>query len=185
VLLYRARPLFLQVSPVAGAIVAGIVGVAGVAVVLVGLTRAWRMAPAALAVAAAISFAVIPYATLASSADSTVRQLAERVRAVKTSDEIVGTYGVFVRNLIFYSHVKQFDIVHDQHLMDWLATSPRALLVLRTTDADRLQRERGLELERLATYRYFDEGRMRLGTILWPDPATHLEDVALVRVIRR
>jgi 4-amino-4-deoxy-L-arabinose transferase-like glycosyltransferase len=185
VLLYRARPLFLEVSPDVGAGVAGAVGLGGVAVVIVSLTAAWRMAPAILALAAAISFAAIPYATLPSSADSTVRQLAERIRALKSPDEAVGTYGVFVRNLVFYSHTKQTDIVHDQHLMDWLASTPKALLVLRTTDADRLQRERGLQFEGLATYRYFDEGRMRVGTVLWPDPATYQEEVALVRVIRR
>jgi hypothetical protein len=81
--------------------------------------------------------------------------------------------------------VKQTDIIHDQHLMDWLAATPKALVVLRTTDADRLVRERGLTFERLATLRYFDEGRMRVGTILWPDPSAHQEDVALVRVLDR
>jgi 4-amino-4-deoxy-L-arabinose transferase-like glycosyltransferase len=184
-LLYRARPLFLHVSPSTGAVVATIVAAAGLGVILISLTRAWRLAPAALGLATAIAFASLPYATLASSRDSTVRHLANAVRAARAPDEELGTYGVFVRNLIFYSHVKQTDIIHDQHLMDWLAATPKALVVLRTTDADRLVRERGLTFERLATLRYFDEGRMRVGTILWPDPSAHQEDVALVRVLDR
>lgn len=184
-LLFRARPLFLDVSPAVGAGVATVVGAAGLGVIVMSLTGAWRLTPAALAVAAGVAFAAIPYATFPAAANATVTQLAARVRAARLPDEALGTYGVFVRNLIFYSHLKQTDIVHDQHLLDWLAATPRALLVLRTTDADRLTREHGLVFERLATLRYFDEGRMRVGTILWPDPAAHLEDVTLVRVTRR
>jgi 4-amino-4-deoxy-L-arabinose transferase-like glycosyltransferase len=183
-LVYRAQPLFLHVSPLMATVAAGIVGVAGVLVVAVSLTRAWRVAPAALAVAAAAAFALLPYATLAPAGESTVRQLADRVRRVKAADEAVATYGVFVRNLVFYSHVQQTDIIHDRHLLDWLAATPKALLILRATDADRLTREHGLSFDRLATFRYFDEGRLRIGTLLWPDPATHQEDVALVRVTR-
>jgi 4-amino-4-deoxy-L-arabinose transferase-like glycosyltransferase len=184
VLLYRARVLFLNVSPEVGAVVAAIIAAAGVSVMVVSLTRAWRVAPGALAVAAAVCFAALPYATLAAPSDSTVKQLADRVRALKSPDEAVGTYGVFVRNLIFYSHVKQTDIIHDEHLMDWLAATPKALLVLPTAEADRLQREHSVRFERLATFRYFDDGRLRVGTLLWPDPTTQQDEVALVRVVR-
>jgi 4-amino-4-deoxy-L-arabinose transferase-like glycosyltransferase len=183
--LFRARPLFLNVSPTIGAAVAIGIGAAGLGVIAISLTGAWRVAPGGLAMAAAVAFAAIPYATFPPTGNSTVTQLADRVRTAKAPDEALGTYGLFVRNLIFYSHVKQTDIIHDQHLMDWLAATPKALLVLRTTDADRLAREHGLTFERLATLRYFDEGRMRVGTVLWPDPAAHQEDVTLVRVIRR
>jgi hypothetical protein len=184
VLLYRARILFVNVSPDAGAVVAVLIAVAGGTVMVISLTRAWRLAPGALAVAAAVCFATLPYATLAAPSDSTVKQLADRIRALKRPDDAVGPYGVFVRNVLFYSHVKQTDIIHDEHLLDWLAATPKAILVLPTTEADRLEREHSLQLERLATFRYFDEGRLRVGTLLWPDPTAHQDEVALVRVIR-
>jgi 4-amino-4-deoxy-L-arabinose transferase-like glycosyltransferase len=184
-LLYRAQPLFLDVSRTTTIVTAAFIAVCGAVVLLISVTGAWRTAPAALAVAAALTFAVLPYGALAASQDATVRRLATAVRAARTSGEEVATYKVFVRNLVFYSGIKQTDLVHDDHLRDWLATTPRGLLVLRATDAARFAREHGARFEPLTTLPYFDEGGLRARTLLWPDPARDLEEVVLVRVTAR
>jgi 4-amino-4-deoxy-L-arabinose transferase-like glycosyltransferase len=179
-LLYRAQPLFINVSALNTMVVAGIVAVAGLAVVVVSLTGAWRSGPGMLAVAAAITFAALPYAALPSAADATVVQMAERVKAAYQGESI-GTYKVFVRNLVFYTGLKHTDIINDGHLKDWLTKNPRALIVMSSTEADRLAAD-GLAMQRIAELPYFNDGVIKVRTLLWPDPVTDLETVVLVRI---
>lgn len=181
VLVYRARPLFLHVAEFNTMVTAGVIVGVGVLVVLVSLTAAWRSAPGVLALATAVSFAVLPYGTLAAAEDSTVRQLADRVRQAYQPGDAIGTYQVGVRNLVFYSRLKTTDIIHDEHLTDWLAKHPRALLVLGASDAARLEGG-GLAMQRLATIPYFNEGGIKARMLLWPDPATDVESAVLVRI---
>jgi 4-amino-4-deoxy-L-arabinose transferase-like glycosyltransferase len=183
VLLYRAQPLFLNVSPVATWVAAGVVGVGGLAVILVSFSGGWRSAPGLLALVTALSFAVLPYGVLAPAGESAVVRMAEHVKAHAGSDASIGTYRVFVRNLVFYTGRKHTDIVHDQHLHDWLAATRRALVVMSKADADRLAAG-GLAMERLAAVPYFNEGSIKVRTLLWPDPALDLETVVLVRIDR-
>ena len=181
-LLYRAQPIFLDVPPTTTIAAAAVIALGGAIVVLIAATSAWRAAPAALAVAAAIAFAILPYGALASSHDATVRRLATMVRNARQNDEAIGTYKVFVRNLVFYTGLKQTDLIHDAHVIDWLSTTPRTLLIMRTADAARLESEHGVRFEKLAALPYFDEGGLRVRTLLWPDPARDIEEVVLVRV---
>lgn len=181
-LLYRARALFLNVSEPLTLAVAGGVGLAGVAVVSVSLTAAWRAAPAVLAAAAALSFAMLPYGTLSAPADATVRQMARAIHQLRDPAEQIGTYKVFVRNLVFYTGIKNTDLVHDDHVAEWMRTTARGLIVMKSLDAHRLERARGLTLQRLVALPYFDEGGLRVRTLLWPDPRQDLETVVLVRV---
>jgi 4-amino-4-deoxy-L-arabinose transferase-like glycosyltransferase len=181
-LVFRARSLFLNVAELNSIIVACVVALGGLAVVVVSLTAAWRSAPGVLAFAAALSFAVLPYGVFAGAQDSTVMQMATRVLQARGAEAIpIGTYQVFVRNLVFYTGVKHTDIIHDEHLFEWLKQHPRALLVMSREDADRLE-AKGLALQRLATLPYFNEGVIKLRQLLWPNPAEDLETVMLVKV---
>lgn len=181
VLLYRAQPLFLNLAPLNTLIVAGIVGVMGGAVLLISLTSAWRSAPGLLAFATALAFSVLPYGILSDAEASTVVQMANRVRAEYRDGDAIGTYQVFVRNLVFYTGLKHTDIINDEHLEEWLGTHDRALVVLPGADADRLE-GRGLAMQRLAELPYFNDGAIRVRMLLWPDPATDLETAVLVRI---
>ena len=183
-LVYRAQPLFLDVAPGTTMTVATIIGVWGALVVLVALTSS-RLAPVVLALAAAIAFASLPYGALAASSQSSVRRMAAAVRDARKGNEEVGTYKVFVRNLVFYSGVKQTDLIHDEHLLEWLARTGGGLVVLRAADAARLEHDHQLTFERLAAMPYFDEGGIRVRTLLWPDRERDVEEVLLARVTRR
>jgi 4-amino-4-deoxy-L-arabinose transferase-like glycosyltransferase len=184
ILLYRARSLFLNVSDTNTLVVSVLIGIAGFAVVVVGLSGAWRSAPGLLAFATALSFAVLPYGVIAAADDSTVMQMALRVREAHARDQpAIGTYKVFVRNLVFYTGLKHTDIIHDEHLHDWLMRNPRALIVMSEADASRLEAG-GLQMQRLGALPYFNEGGIKLRTILWPDPDTDLDTVVLVRIDR-
>jgi 4-amino-4-deoxy-L-arabinose transferase-like glycosyltransferase len=183
-LLYRASPLFLNVSDVNTMIAAAVIGAGGLAVIIVSLTSGWRSAPGLLAFATALGFAVLPYGVVAASADSTVVEMAARVKQAHAGQDLaIGTYKVFVRNLVFYTGLAHTDIIHDEHLQQWLAKHPRALLVMSSEDADRLEAG-GLVMQRLGALPYFNEGGIKLRMLLWPDPETDLERVVLVRIDR-
>lgn len=182
-LLYRAQPLFLNVPSLNTFVVAGVIALAGLVVVIVSFTSGWRSAPGVLALSTAITFAVLPYGVLSDAEHSTVVQMAHRVRDAYRPGDAVGTYQVFVRNLVFYTGLKQTDIIHDEHLEDWLAGHERTLVVMQAEDADRLERG-GLAMERLGELPYFNEGGLRVRMLLWPDPATDIEKVVLVRIDR-
>ncbi|HUE87696.1 MAG TPA: glycosyltransferase family 39 protein [Vicinamibacterales bacterium] len=182
-LLYRAQPLFLNVSALNTYVVAGLIAAAGLAVVVVCFSSGWRSAPGLLAFAAAVAFAVLPYGVLSDAQDSTVVQMADRVRAAYRAGDAIGTYGVFVRNLVFYTGLKHTDLIHDEHLTEWLTNHERALVVMQAADADRLEAD-GLKMQRLGELPYFNEGGIRVRMLLWPDPATDLDTAVLVRIDR-
>lgn len=182
IMLYRARVLFLNVPQAATLTGAILAALGGGAVVSINLTRAWRATLGMLAVAAAVAFAVLPYAALSSAENSPVYEMARLVREARSGDEAIGTYKVFVRNLVFYTRLKHTDLIHDEHVVDWLGKNPRALIVMPTADAGRLERERGIELTRLHERTYFDEGGIRVRMLFWPDRERDLQTVVLVRV---
>ena len=178
-LLYRVKPLLINVNPSYATGAAIVVGVCGVAVIVVSLSRGWRASPVMVAIAAALTFPALQFGGLSSGGDDTVRQMARLVQAERTKGEAVGTYGVFVRNLVFYSGAKTVDVITDQQAKDFMAQETRALIVAPAATLDRLEREQGMRLHRIAELPYFNEAGIRIGTILWPDPAGDISRVVL------
>jgi len=178
-LLYRAQPLLINVRPAytIGAAIA--IAAGGLLVIAVALSKAWRAAPAMVALAAALTLVAIQYGALSRGGDDTVRQMAYLVQQQRTGVEPVGTYGVFVRNLVFYAEMKTTDLINDQHARDFLIQPGRALIVAPADVLDRLERERGLRLHRIAELPYFNEAGIRVRTLLWPDRARDLARVVL------
>ena len=180
VLLYRARPLLINVQPVFTAIASMVIAVMGALVILAAASRNWRAAPAVLAVAATVALPAIQFGGLSSGGDDTVQQMARLVTQHRTGAEQVGTYGVFVRNLVFYARVKTTDLIDDEQARNFLAQPNRALMVATAEAVDQLERAHGLEVHRIAELPYFNEAGIRVRTLLWPDPARDLTRVVLV-----
>ncbi len=183
-LLYRARPLFVDVGDALALTAVGVIGLVGAAVVIVSFTSAWRAAPLCLAAVSAITFAVLPYGVLGRPHDSAVWHLAQAVMAENYHRRPVGTYHVFVRNLIFYTGVRQADLLDDSHLEAFATDNPGALVVLPAVDLERLERAGSLRLERLRLLRYFDEGQFKFGTLMQPRADEDLKTIVLARVFR-
>ncbi len=76
-LLYRAQPLLINVQPAFTTMAALLIGLAGVGVILVALSRHFRSAPLAIALAAALTLPAVQYGALANGGDDTVQQLAQ------------------------------------------------------------------------------------------------------------
>jgi 4-amino-4-deoxy-L-arabinose transferase-like glycosyltransferase len=179
-LLYRVQPLLINVAPLFTQVAAGLIGFAGVVIVLVALSSQWRMAPVVIALAAAVTLPALQFGGLSSGSEDTVRQMAQLVQQQRTAHEPVGTYRVFVRNLVFYAHTKTTDIITDDQAFDFMSQPDRALLVAPADIVDRLEQERGLKLLRIAELPYFNEAGVRVRTLLWPDPSRDLTRVVLV-----
>ena len=180
VLLYRAQPLLINVRPIYTIIASALIFALGALVSYTAVSTNWRAAPAVLTIAAAIALPTIQYGALSSGGDDTVQQMARLVTEHRYGHEQVGTYGVFVRNLVFYSGVKTIDIIEDEQAKNLMAQADRALLVAPAEWIDRLEREQGLKLHRIAELPYFNEAGIRVRTLLWPDPSRDLARVVLV-----
>jgi hypothetical protein len=178
-LLYRAQPLLINIQPAytLGAAIA--IATGGVLVVLVALLKSWRAAPLMITLASAVTLLGIQYGGLSSGGEDTVQQMARLVQHHRTGSESVGTQGVFVRNLVFYSHIRTTDIITDDQAEEFLAQPSRAFIVAPADVIDRLERERGLKLHRIAELPYFNEAGIRVRSLLWPDPSRDLTRVVL------
>jgi hypothetical protein len=180
VLVYRAQPLLINVQPVFTTIAAAIIAIAGALVMLTSVTGNWRTAPLVIALAAAIALPAIQYGALSSGGDDTVRQMARLVQQQRTGHEQVGTWGVFVRNLVFYSGIKTTDVIGDEQARNFLMQTERALMVAPAAEIDRLEREQGVKVNRIAELLYFNEAGVRVRTLLRPDRNRDLTRVVLV-----
>jgi hypothetical protein len=152
----------------------------GAIVILVAITSGWRAAPFMVALAAAVTLPAIQYGALSNGGDDTVQQMARLVQQHRVGDEPVGTWGVFVRNLVFYSGLKTTDVIGDDQAKNFLSQPARALMVAPATEIDRLEREHGVKLTRIAELSYFNEAGIRVRTLLWPEPDRDLTRVVLV-----
>ncbi len=150
---------------------------AGAFVMLVSVSSQWRIAPLVIAIAAAVTLPATQYGALSSGSEDTVRQMAQLVQQHRKADEPVGTLGVFVRNLVFYSGIRTTDVIGDEQARNFLMQADRALMVAPVEQIDRLEREHGVKVQRLAELLYFNEAGVRVRTLLWPDPARDLTRV--------
>ncbi|MGE3276251.1 MAG: ArnT family glycosyltransferase [Vicinamibacterales bacterium] len=180
VLLYRASPLLVNVSPTATLVAASATAAAGALVLGAALLRRARAIPALLTIASAVMLVSLQYGALSGSGEDTVQQMARRVMAERQGGEMVGTYQAFVRNLVFYTGVRTTDVVNDDQFADFLASPTRVLAVVPAATLERFEQARGIRPRRLATLPYFNEGGIKVRTLLWPDPATDIQQVVLV-----
>ena len=180
VLLYRAQPLLINVQPAYTTVASSAIALMGALVIITAVSGQWRSAPIVIALAAVVTLPAVQYGALSSGGDDTVRQMARLVQDHRTANEEIGTMGVFVRNLVFYSGIKTTDVITDEQARDFLSQANRALMVAPAETIDRLEQERGVKVTRLAELRYFNEAGIRVRTLLWPDPSRDLTRVVLI-----
>jgi 4-amino-4-deoxy-L-arabinose transferase-like glycosyltransferase len=179
-LLYRARPLLVHIGDGYTTASAVVIGLAGLAVVITSLSRAWRSVPAVLAIAAAIGLPALHFGALSAAGDDTVQQVARAVLAERRANEPIASYQVLVRNLVFYTGLQQGDLASESQLRDYLSGHARVLAIVRADALETLERAHGLSVKRLAEFEYFNEGGIRLRTLIWPDESEDLQRIVLI-----
>ncbi len=179
-LLHRARPLLFALSPLFGQVGTIVIVAAGVA--LIGMAWAGRPAPlpAAVTAAATATLLALHYSVYSAAGLEPVQQMARLVTKERQNGEPSGTYRAFVRNLVFYTGIKQNDLVDEREAVEFLSRPERVLCVMPLDLLDSLERSHGLRLRRLGSVLYFNPSGVRVRTLLSPEPEHDLETVVLV-----
>ena len=179
VLLYRARGIVVMVPSVF--VLASIVGIGVSAAIAlgVGVANTARAVPLGITLAGALTLASLQYGLSPAGRDP-VQDMATIVLRHRTGQEPVATYRVFVRNLVFYTGVKNIDLLNDQHVIDYLHSPERVLCVIDAEQLDRLSRMGSLKPRVLGEVLYFNASAVKLRTFLRPEPHRDLERVLLV-----
>jgi 4-amino-4-deoxy-L-arabinose transferase-like glycosyltransferase len=180
VLLWRAQALLIHVA--AASVLAAVAAIAllGAGVVAITLSGAWRAAPGVIALASALTFTALQYGALTGGGDDAVQQMARLVRQHGGQAGAVGSYQVMVRNLIFYTGIRQQDLWNEDELVKFLARPDRVLAVIEESELNRVRHQRGVQARTLASVAYFNESGIRLRTLFWPEPARDIQRVLLV-----
>jgi 4-amino-4-deoxy-L-arabinose transferase-like glycosyltransferase len=179
-LLHRARPLLFALSPFSGRVGTLVIVVAGVGLMLVAWFGRHRHLPLALTLAATATVLSLHYSVYSAAGLEPVQQMARLVTSARQQNEPSGTYRAFVRNLVFYTGVKQNDLVDEREAVEFLTRRERVLCVMPLDLLESLERSQGLQLKRLGSVLYFNPSGLRLRTLLSPEPERDLETVVLV-----
>jgi 4-amino-4-deoxy-L-arabinose transferase-like glycosyltransferase len=178
--LLRTRPLFVHVVPAAPWLAATAMLAAGAGLGWIAAARAWRHLPIAVALTGVVVLLGVQFGALAGLRPEPVEHVAALVRAHRTGSEPVGQHRVFVRNLIFYTGLRQMVLPDERSAAEFVRSREPVLLVARAADIPAIERQAGVPLHPLAHVRYFNVANLRLRTILRRDPTAELEDVVLV-----
>ena len=178
--LLRAQVLFPDVPEnAARAAALGLIA-GGVALAATAARRAWNSLRLVMPGAAALLLLGVFFGVLSGARPEPVERMATGVAAARTAGEPVGVYGVFVRNLVFYTGTAQVPLYDEEQAITFLRSAERVLLVARARDLPRLERLSGVSVRALDEIRYLDTAALRLDALLWPLPAQDVETVRLV-----
>ena len=179
-LLHRGKPLLFAMEPTTGVLATLVVVAAGIGLLLVGWGRRPGWIPFAMAAASSASLLAVHYSVYSASGMEPVQKMAASFQTHWTEGTESGTYRVFVRNLVFYTGVKQTDLNTLDELKAFLSLDKRVLAVATEDDLARLEAETGLRPRRLEQVTYFNAAGLRLRTLLHPNPDKDLDTVWLV-----
>jgi 4-amino-4-deoxy-L-arabinose transferase-like glycosyltransferase len=178
-LMHRAKPLLFAQSPQSGLIGVAMVATAGVGLLAWTWLGRQRWLPAAIAISGATTLLALQFTVYSASGLEPVQDMARQLMAIRKT-EPSSTYRAFVRNLVFYTGVKQDDLVDENEAAEYLQQPQRVLCVMPLGLLERLERDRGLRLQRLAQVIYFNPSAVRLRTLFSPNPERALETIVLV-----
>ena len=179
-LFYRSRILFVSAYPALTWI--GIVVVAGAALALAvtALQSSWRWLPLVMPTGSALLLLTLQFGAFAGKRPEAVEQIAALIHANRLGGESIGEYETFVRNLPFYTRLKQVPVIDDTSAMVFLNSTDRVFLVLNRRDYDRLQTLAGQPLKLIGEVTYWNTAGVRLRTLLAPVPEEDLDTVVLI-----
>jgi 4-amino-4-deoxy-L-arabinose transferase-like glycosyltransferase len=180
VLLHRGKPLLFALDPTSGLVATVVIVLTGLAVAVVAWMGRPRQLVGTMAAASTITLLALHYSVYSAAGLDPVQRMANIIAAHRDGTLSSGTYRVFVRNLVFYTRMKQTDLPDDDHLRRFLDASGRVMCVLSADDLGRLEPAIASRLRQLGQVRYFNAAGLRLRNLLWLDPERDLETVVLV-----
>jgi 4-amino-4-deoxy-L-arabinose transferase-like glycosyltransferase len=178
-LLFRARPLIVTVPAVFVLAAVVVISMAAVVALASALAPRSRVVPAGVTLAGALVLAGLQYGLSPAGRDP-VQDMAALVNQQRTRHETVGTYRVFVRNLIFYTGIKQTDLPFEHHVVEFLRRPEPVLCVIGADELEQITGRHGLTTRVLGEVLYFNASAVKLRTLINPDQQRDLERVLLV-----
>ena len=179
VLLYRAQPLLLGVSPAMVLVGSVLLAVSGLGVSLVAFSARQRLIPVAVVIGSVLATLTAQYIALTRPGAEPVQEMSALLRAAGAETIPYGRYRVFVRNLVFYTGRPHVDLSSQEQVQAFLESSEPVLCVLAEEDL-RLARAHGVTAHELGRVEYLNTGSLTIRTLVWPDSSTDLETVVLV-----
>ena len=180
-LMARARPVLAPLDNGASFQVwVAIVMASGILLATVALRGRVHLIPWAVAIATAVSLATVQRGILAPGIEEPVTRMAALIRQHRAGNEPIGTYQVMVRNLVFYTGLKQADLYDDGQTVAFLSGSEPVLCVIGVEDLDRLATQHGLRVRRLGGFPYINTAALKIRTLVFPDPAEDITSAYLV-----
>jgi len=179
-LVYGARGLFVSAYPAVTWTGIIVVSIAAGALAMTAAFRAWRRLPAVMATAAAALLLTVQFGAFAGKRPEAVEEIAAMIHANRFGGEPIGEYETFVRNLPFYTHLRQVPIADDTAAITFLKSDRRVFLVLHQDDLERLKTISNVPLKTIGTVTYWNTAAVRLRTLLAPLPEQDLDTVVLV-----
>jgi 4-amino-4-deoxy-L-arabinose transferase-like glycosyltransferase len=178
--LLRTRELLVAAVPAFAWMAIGALLTCATALTIVARRRQLALLPVLLPVSAAITLLAIQSGTLSGRRPEPVEEMASLVRANRTAHERIGAHHVFVRNLIFYTGLRQDDLFSDERAMNFMRSADRVLMVVRDTDLRRLEAAAGVTMTELGAVRYFNTANVKFRSLVLPDPDRDIQRVLLV-----
>jgi 4-amino-4-deoxy-L-arabinose transferase-like glycosyltransferase len=180
VLFYRGRVLFVSAYPAITWTGIVLVSIAAAALGATAITRSWRHLPFVMAVSAAVLLLTLQFGAFAGKRPEAVEEIAAMIHANRLGGEPIGEYETFVRNLPFYTHIRQVPITDDTSALTFLKSTERVFLVLHEPDLERLKTLSDVPLRRIGQVTYWNTAGVRLRTVLAPLPDQDLDTVVVV-----
>jgi len=179
VLLYRAAPLLLMVSPVFVTGGAAMIAFTGIVLSVAAVVARSVRLPLAVALAGATTLVSLQYGLSPAGRDP-VQDMAAIVARHRTDAEPIATYRVFVRNLVFYTGVKQDDLSSEAEVIGFLSRPARVLCVISADDLARIDLPENIKTRTLGEVLYLNVSAVKLRTLMAPDPKRDLDRVLLL-----
>ncbi len=181
VVLFRLRPLLVDVPPAFPWVASAAIIAAGIAVAAGAWWSKARIVPITVAAASVVALLSTQYVVLSAPGPEPVERVAAAVRSELPRASGWMTWGdsLFVRNLVFYVGRKQSGPYPFEALGDVLRSSGTMVVVMREGDLSRIEREEGIEVRRVAEVRYFNTASLTPRRLLWPDPSRDLSRVVV------
>jgi 4-amino-4-deoxy-L-arabinose transferase-like glycosyltransferase len=178
-LLIRALPLIVMIPPPLVVASAGAIIAAGSALLALAAAGPLRHVGLGVAIAGAITLAGLQYGLSPAGRDP-VQVMAGIVEQHRHADEPVATYRVFVRNLVFYTGIRQDDLTARDEVRAYLRSPRRVLVVIAADDLERIGRADAVTARVLGEAFYFNASAVKLRTLLKPDARKDLDRVLLI-----
>jgi hypothetical protein len=178
--LWRARELFIAVSPPVGWAAIGALLACAATLGRVAARGALAQIPLIMPACAAVMLVALQFGMLSGRRPEAVEQMASLVREHRTRGERVGEYHVFVRNLVYYTGFRQEFLANDSLATEFIRSPERVLIVVRDRDLSKLEALAGVATRRLGEVRYFNTANIKLRSLFAPNPDEDIQRVLLV-----